>query len=261
MNVMANFPFDHCRRWRATAASNHEPHNRSVAFSALCTSIPLIFSIGCAKSDDTSMTRAAADSTAEVTLVVSPNYGAYEERYSVEQDTQNLNWTSQSSTGQRFILNAEGFDYDGSLEILEPKRLKLKLELTNDVPFQLKVEGMNEVSADDRGTPIKLGNLIEPGAHLIRIFGTALEKRWADGTRPADYVAETTKTHVYRGKPVDFWVSQIRNGNYLGIEEGDPESLDLWERAASDEESARWVLHAAQLSRRAMGVAGLCPDA
>ena len=53
------------------------------------------------------------------------------------------------------------------------KQLAITVELENKVPFQLSVDGINEVVAQENDQPLSLDEPLLTGTHSIRITGAA----------------------------------------------------------------------------------------
>ena len=126
------------------------------------------------------------------------------------------------------------------------EHVEIQLELKNELAFRLAIEGVGELVPIDNGKPFSLNSQISPGSHSIRISGRALAKQWDEG-RPSDYAfggsADHESSGTFRGKAIDYWVDQLRQGKIHEIKEAGFESIEVWEAAARDPQAVTWVKH------------------
>ena len=130
------------------------------------------------------------DGPAGVTLRISRSeFFENQEAYKIEHDRSNLNGGFSSSGVEKVNFKLDSFPpgrvkYTGTLETTAPKQLLLTMELENEVPFRLSVEGLNEVTAQEGDQPLSLGEMLPPGTHSIRITGVAPPPKKKSSSRP-----------------------------------------------------------------------------
>lgn len=119
------------------------------------------------------------DGPAGVTLRISRNeFFKNKEAYSIQQDTSNISGVSGSSGVEEVEFEFDSMPdeqakFTGTLQVKAPKKLEISVELENEVPFQLGIDGLNDVAAQEDDQPLSLDELLPPGKHSIRLTGSA----------------------------------------------------------------------------------------